>query len=295
MLRRILVPLDGSALAARVLTAAHGLLLRSGAEVLLATVVPPHDDASACRDDARLRDAAEHDLDQHKQALGSLGIHVEARVVSGDPARAILQLAQERRADLLALSTHGRSGMARWLRGSVADRLIRTSPVPLFVANPFALPAHDDRELSLRKILVALDGSERSAAVLPLVAEIARIYEAEVVLFSAPELPLVADFICEDVVSSIEREAREWIQRQRLLHLAHVRSRIEIAPAFPGRAADLIVEECRRCAADLVAITTHGRSGVSRLYFGSVAETVLRTCRALLLVLRTAAVGVNLP
>jgi nucleotide-binding universal stress UspA family protein len=297
MLERILAPLDGSALSARILTTARRLLLSPGTEVLLARVVPAQDARSYMRgeDPGPLLEAARRELDVHKQALERQGARVDVRVVLGDPAAAVLRLAAEWRTSLMVLSTHGRTGVDRWIRGSVAESLLRRSPVPLFLANPFVLPADCCPECSCGRILVALDGSDDSAAVLPLVARLARVYDAEVVLFCAPELPLVADFMVEDVMVAVERDARESIERQRRSTLAHVRSKTEVCPVFPGRVADAILGARERCGADVVALTTHGRGGLARWYFGSVAERVLQTCRAPLLVQRTAALARECP
>lgn len=142
MYRKILVPLDGSELAECVLphvkTIAAGCGVR---ELMLLRVVeplpagtPPAVDFEVVQK-AGLKAAQEY-LDKIKAQLSKEGLNVEAKVLTGKPAETITDFAQRNRVDLIALATHGRSGISRWVFGSVADKLVRSSSAPVLLIRP---------------------------------------------------------------------------------------------------------------------------------------------------------------
>lgn len=279
MLEKILVPLDGSESSDRILTQLRRLLVAKDAQVKLARVLPEREARDPNHGSARVQAARDH-LEGIAGGLRAQGADVSTDVVLGEPAERLLELARAWKPSLVALATHGRSGIARWVRGSTAERLLRASPFPLFLANPHGLAEGDEQRVE--KILVPLDGSTRSAQVLPLVTEIARLYESEVTLFHSVEIatagePLLAMPIMTD------HEARELLEpfRRRLgTPGAQLRTTV-------GSAAPAIVEEAERGKYDLIALGTHGRSGIDRWAFGSVAENVVRHAPCPLLVQRT--------
>ena len=278
MLEKVLVPLDGSELSDRIVPQLRRLLVAKDVAVTLAQVVPDkaaHDPSGG----AALVDAARDHLARIAAPLVAAGANVSSEVVLGaEPAARILELAIERQPSLLVLATHGRSGIVRWIRGSVAERLLRSSPFPLLLANPHALARTE--ELPIRKILVPLDGSARSAQVLPLVAELARLYGSEVTLFYTVEL-VVAEVPIAPIMTQAEAAGLLAPFQARLPGIVtHVKSTL-------GLPAHAIVEEAASGAYDLVALATHGRTGLERWAFGSVAENVVRHAPCPLLVRRT--------
>src|SRR3972149_580641 len=108
MLRRVLVPLDGSEAAEAVLPYVELLASRAGAEVHLLTVVPAADEATATSDAFRY-------LESLRDRLRGRSLSCEFAVPAGEPGDTILSEAQAKDADLIAMSTHGRSGLPRWL------------------------------------------------------------------------------------------------------------------------------------------------------------------------------------
>jgi len=159
--------------------------------------------------------------------------------------------------------------------------------VPVLVANPRAVDTSGPGgELRLGKLLVPLDGSDASLEVLPLVESIAKRYEAEVLLLRVEwVLPVVTDgpFIAPAILRSAEEiaAALEPIRQRLVAQGLRVRSL-----AGHGPEALAILDTADREQVDLVVMSTHGRSGVSRWLFGSVAEQVLRHCTRPLLVRR---------
>ena len=178
MLERILV-LNGSELADRILAPLTTVLAKSS-DVSLLTVVPSHVLTRDHPPGQNPLTLARKHLAECRDTLIERGVCAHTRLAVGDAASRILGCPGARH-DSHRLSTHGRTGAERLVRGSVAERVLRHSPVPVLTANPRALQAHE--QLRFGKILVPLDGSERSAEVIPDVAELARIRGSEVILF----------------------------------------------------------------------------------------------------------------
>jgi nucleotide-binding universal stress UspA family protein len=144
---RVVVPLDGSDLAAEVLGPARDLAVRLGSELLLLAVVEPiavyrYQHLEAIGDVAEVQEAqARLYLDKLVAELRiSGGPAVSTRIVHGDAAAQICSVAREVGAGAIAMATHGRSGMARLLLGSVATRTLHQSSVPVLIYRPVALP-----------------------------------------------------------------------------------------------------------------------------------------------------------
>lgn len=270
MISTILVPLDGSPLADSVLPRVERIARQEGATVHLLHVV-------GSRETLTTPEQAEATARAHLEGVSArLAVPVEAHVAQGDPAAVILSRAIDLRADLIAMSSHGRSGVLRWIRGSVAERVLREATAPMLVVTP--RPAGEDR---LRRILVPLDGSERSAAVLPLVGALARADGAEVVLLRTAWDPVTRPVLAG--LHSPEKLAEGLAPFRARLAEAGLATRTLVAH---GDAASEVCDAAEREHVDLVAMTTHGRTGLARLIDGSVTETVLRHCRRPLLVVR---------
>lgn len=279
---RVLVPLDRSELSEQVLAPLQACLRAKGedAEVLLLTVVEPA--GTAAEADPAL-DEAEAYLQGAARRLEGCAA-TRSLVRRGDPAEEILSCAAEEDVDLVAMSTHGRTGVSRWLRGSVAERVLRTlEGVPLLLVNPSSLEGFDAARC-FRSVLVPLDGSAEANRILPRVQELGASFGAEVTLLrvqpfapAAVPSPILAPSLWDPrkVEKSLEPQAER-------LREAGLTVRVEARIGDPAaEIVDAAVEH------DLVAMTTHGRSGPSRWWFGSVAEQVVRHCDCPLFVLRS--------
>jgi nucleotide-binding universal stress UspA family protein len=281
MFNKILVPLDGSSLALRILKPLGRLVRSSSTELTLLRVVEPRSEV-----DHDPLPAAELDMQvQRREVQARLGSEVDPRIqlVRGDPADEIVRYARETGQDLVAMSTHGRSGLDRLVNGSVAERVLHGCEVPLLLCSPRAFGA--SRVDRFERILVALDGSERSERVLPLVERVAAAHGAEVKLLRVE--PFVASEIPSPALSDLWEPQRLEASLGRAVDRLQGAGLNAMASASYG---DVPAELLRACdGADLLAITTHGRSGISRWWFGSVAEEVLRRARCPLLVVRTPA------
>jgi len=140
--RKMLVPLDGSELAECVLP--HVKAIAAGhreTQVILLRVVEPLPAGTPPAVDFEVVQqagvkAAEGYLARVKAQLNKEGLNVETKVLTGRPAETIIDFVRRDKVDLIAIATHGRSGIKRWVFGSVADRLVRSSSVPVLLIRP---------------------------------------------------------------------------------------------------------------------------------------------------------------
>lgn len=293
MLKRILVPLDGSPLAERALTVAHRLAERAGGKLLVIRVPVPVPMTMRSypfsgpevlwpqQAHARGRWEAEEYLAQVAQQLAGSSVPLRTEIIGGDPASVITAVAEQQRTDLIAMSTHGRSGFSRWILGSVAEKVLRSAPCPVLVvrsAEPF------------RRILLPLDGSRQSERALPVSLELAQLLGASLTLLHATgsELPVPGLYPQRDRDRTRHRitapvsSPRAYLERIAALYSG---PNCEIKLALRrGSAAEAILEFAREDATDLIAMATHGRSGLSHWVYGSVTEKVLRGAETSMLV-----------
>lgn len=276
--RRILVPLDGSPAAEAAISEAVRLATPD-ADIHLLHVVPPLP-MPAGADPTRtieLHEQAEEYLEHVRAWMSRFeGANI---VLSGDPADGILKMALELNADLIAMCTHTRAGLARWIVGSVAEVVVRKSWLPVLLTKPGARAPRSE----LRRILVPLDGSAHSLAILETVKLIAARTGAEVILLHVAEnvLDPAPQWASKGPSSSLEvhRHHSEEIADQ--LEEAGLTSWAVVAEGEP---AAEVLRQARTLEADLIAMATHGRTGLERAIVGSVAEGVLRGAdRAVLL------------
>jgi nucleotide-binding universal stress UspA family protein len=279
MIKRIMVPLDGSQLAEQALPLARVLASTFKAELLLATAVGSPDhyvnevNAGVLAEAGRL--VSEQYLTTKEQQLADEGFHVRSAVAEARPHMAISSLCDRERVDLIVMTTHGRSGVTRWTMGSVADKVLRTTSTPVILIHP---TAHGAPPSAIERIVVALDGSELAEAVLPLAQRMAKAMKANVHLVRAVVPPAVifgAEYLpgTLPVLEDIESEARQYVEAVAgTLKSSGLTTTTEVRAGIP---AEVILAEASQ-PGDLVVISTHGRSGVDRWFLGSVADAVVR-------------------
>jgi nucleotide-binding universal stress UspA family protein len=282
---RILVPLDGSARAEQILVQVARLLRREDAQVILLGVVDLS--YSMIPDDgAARRKEMEAYLASRADTLARQGVRVRWRLAEGIPASEIARAEEEEKATLIAISTHGRSGLARWLLGSVAEKVLRSASAPVLLTRSFQkgpqgvpLPAGPG-ELPFRRLLVPVDGSDASLQVVPTAAAFARLFGSEIDVLCVEEPPLPPWGI---EIPPVPRQppgpgaatvaaAKRAVERLRAYDVPAVPDAL---PAV-GDPSALILSKAEERGSDLIVMATHGRSGVARWALGSVAERVLR-------------------
>lgn len=284
MFKRILVPIDGSTLSDRILEQVKRLLKREDAEVMFLRVLSGNIPGERDRIFLDETETPRAHLQRLMRSLSEQGARVRSMFAMGDPAGQILDVADRYEPSLIAMTTHGRSGLQRWLRGSVAERILRLSRFPLLLAHPDSLKRNATAETLFERILVPLDDVKESFAVLPLVREMGELNHSQVTLLHVHGLAPPSLLGIEKEQTSIRRSLRP---QQLLLESAGLNVELEIRY---GLIAAEVINAIEQHKPDLVAMASHGRSGPSRWAFGSVAEKIIRHCAYPLLIKQSAKV-----
>jgi nucleotide-binding universal stress UspA family protein len=290
VINRILVPLDGSQAAEEVLSYVELIATPTNARViLLAAVDKPRDWGEDTGGDLKgERHEAESYLRRLQARLTSAtGNDVEVEVVTSEPAAAILAASERQHPDLIAMTTHGRSGLARWVLGSVASKVLHATQTPMLVVRP--AEGKPSGAPDLKKILVPLDGSELSASVLPFAADLAISLGASIVLLHSVAEPVMTYPGTEGIFNSSVLDEMVAGARKFLAAAANDLTaqglKAEVI-ANVGNTTDGIVWAAERENAGLIVMSTHGRSGVGRMVLGSVADSVVRRTSLPVIVVR---------
>ena len=267
MVKKILTALDGSKTSESVLPYLETLLASQDADITLVKV-------SSGSNPGRIQETYSY-LNRVAAGLRAKGAVVDTRVLIGNPAPSLVDLAVRGRYSLILMCSRGKAGLKRILLGSVAEDVLRRSPIPVLIVHPLA---KSGGKVRIKRIVVPLDGSNRSGSILPHVAPLAKATGARILFLTTVE-PHAKETYPVDVL------ARNLFREQKRLHKQGIPTELAI------RYGDPVVEilsfgDVQN--ADLVALSTHGRSGVERALYGSVAESVLRKGQLPLLILRTA-------
>lgn len=285
----ILIPHDGSALSGKVVDALAPLLgkgvnvtfLHVFEDLVSATSPSVHPvelvPSGTSADDADFGSALSGS-EAAAKALGATVVRVERR--ASDVAAAIVDDALESRPELVAMTTHGQGGISRFVRGSVAERVLRACPVPLLMVNP-----HSQTPTRLARMLVALDGSKESEQILEVVIPLAKRAGARVtVLYVDWAAPTDTPSQAAKRRAQREEDVRDWLAAP-IAQLERERMTFGVE-IVQGDVAEQIVRAADPEHFDLLAISTHGRSGLGRWLLGSIAEKVLSACRIPILLVR---------
>jgi nucleotide-binding universal stress UspA family protein len=318
MFRRLLVPLDGSQRAERALpTAARIAHATDSTVVLLQVVSLPVEYLGGLAPAPILTDELiEQELAESRSYLATIaqseslkGLHVWTEVEFGLAGEQILGVVESQAVDLVVLCSHGRTGFKRWALGSVAHRVIHNSHVPVLVlreGGPSLPVAHADAARPLCSI-VALDGSPLAeTALLPaayLITALARPSQGVVHLMHVikPLTPATDASVSPNHEAEVTERAQEYLKdvRKRLLaQTSDLNLLVTWSVTLAQDVAETIVTAAKEQAGgpqenncDVLALATHGRSGVARWVMGSVTERVLQATTLPMLVVRPRQTG----
>jgi len=273
MFDTILVPTDGSECAQAAVGYAEDLATRYGATVHTLCVVdsrtlenaPQYEQVKEGR-----RELAERTCNQ----LSESGVSVEQAVRTDVPHTAILGYADEHDIDLVVMGTHGRTGVERFVLGSVTEKVLRLSDVPVLTVK-----ARDcgDVTYPYTDILVPTDGSPGAEAAVGPAVDIANRYDARIHALSVIDtMAMGVDIRSHTVLEALEESARSAVDaiEERATEGSVSTVETAIRHGSPYRGIRSYVEEHD---VDLVVMGTHGRSGIERYLLGSVTEKTVRT------------------
>ncbi len=302
MYRKILVPLDHSEFAEAALPAALSLAERNEGELHLVHVVstlPPlvfsgHDDAGGPgwfdEGERRGKGYLESVVKRLREAGAEVEIHT--KLLHGNPVRMIHDWVLKTGIDQIVMTTHGRGRLQRLWLGSVADGLVRSVPCPILLRKPSG--EVEGVDLADRpgygRILVPLDGSEIAEAIVPWAVRLGKLHDAPVTLLSVQVTPTApaSSYLPHAGEEEASRLAGLRRAEDYLLGIAE-RIRDEGVEAdfrvLGGEnAASAILDHAEKVGADLIALSTHGHGGITRMVVGSVADKLIRGSEAHLLI-----------
>jgi len=271
MIKEIVIPLDGSAEAEITIPYGMALTQKMGAQMDFVCV-----DESGAADTANLYRSYLQHLDERLKAKHPGRLAWQTRLQTGKAADEILRFIEEHVADLVILSAHGASGKGAVLVGKVANKILTATTKPVLMIKS---PAPEKGPL-ISKIMVPLDGSGIGQAALDIVTLLAPAFGAEVVLIQIVEpvrylpsvdgmgaytLPIDDAEIEADATTFLNRRAEAL--RQKGITVSTV--------VKTGSAAELIMNYARDNQVDLIAMSTHGLSGLTKWVFGSVTEKIV--------------------
>jgi len=287
MWERILVPLDGSNLAELAIPYAEELAVAFNSEVVLLYVSEPGESQYHHMHQLYIEELA----GQMKNRINK----VSPLVLSGRPAEQIIDYAWRHKVGLIIMASHGRSGITPWAMGSVANKVLHATTVPVLLIRVAKTPQRVPGKHLLNRILLPLDGSKAGEAAVPYIEELIGRLEVEVILFgvvpAGQHTRTVGglDYILypEQDLELVKAEAREYLDKvyHRLVDRKGV---VRVELKVGGDVAGEIIKFAEETNASLIAMAAHGRSGIEKWVFGSITHKVLHASNTPILVVRVA-------
>ena len=237
---------------------------------------------------ARRQEQASGYADPLAERFRNEGLTVHVEVPHSEPAEAIVEEADKDAGTLITMSSHGRSGLARWWMGSVTDKVLHLANNPLLVIHA-ASGQQTAANINFQRITVPVDGSELAEGILPhaaylsaamnLVIDLVQVNPSRDEYYRSlsvgPSEVARVTPTYEEYIQIVDGEAEGYLAELKARLTQHGLASVE-THLLHGPAADTIADLSASTANNLVAMTTHGRSGVGRMVLGSVAERVVR-------------------
>lgn len=280
MFSHILVPLDGSRLAEKVLPHVVTLATSFDSRITLFRAVASQDaDAESIVDPLNwemAKSQAEAYLDEVADRLSDVGLQAEGVVWEGAAAERIVDFAREHDIDLTVLSSHGRSGLSEWNINSVVQKVILRVYCPVLIIRAYQPVPEELTGLQYHRLMVPLDGSRRAEIVLPCVTTLAQCQEAKLIVTRAvakPEVPRRESLDAEEqelierLLALKTKEARDYLEELRSRSSVELETHVLVEADVAAELHDLAEER----EVDLVALSAHGWSGGGKWPYGGVA------------------------
>jgi nucleotide-binding universal stress UspA family protein len=283
--KNILVPLDGSELAEKAIPYARTVAKLHDSEITLFAV------SLTIFADRRDRLFSSY-LDVSARSLD--GLKVSTATGFGDVSTEIIKYANDNKKDLIIMATHGYSGAKKWMFGSKTQKVLYGTAIPVLLVKSKSPETATD----FPKILVPVDGSPFSESTFPHVIELAANTGREVLLLHVCEPPVVPSYgsapinpkwkkYRDDMWQEVENLSTTYINGTvDVMKKQGVKAASKVVRAQSGDVAKTIIKTSREENADLIAIATQGRSGVSGLVYGSVANKIVEEAPQPMLLIR---------
>jgi nucleotide-binding universal stress UspA family protein len=266
MENKILVPLDGTESVREILLYVKSITPREATQIVLLNVIPQAgDEASGKTHVDEIQNALVHD---------SWTVRHETRM--GNPVEEIVKFAILMPATMLLMSTHGRTGLERIREGSVTEQVLRQSPCPVFILHTTRVEPADQRTEELfKRILVPLDGTRASSAILECVERFASAHDSEVILFHDE---------MDHTLPEEDRAAIKVLLQDQSVALANTGLKVSLDLSTYRQPIMEILNKIDNLNISLVSMATHGESGIRRALDESVTAEVIRHANCPLLV-----------
>lgn len=287
MFQHLIIPLDGSTLAESVLPTAAEMAQTLDARVTLLHIIE-HNAPEEVHGDRHLTSEREALVYLHGVAEHAFpeNLQVETHVHSSeqkDVARSIVEHATEFGTDLIAMCTHGRSGLRTWLFGSIAQQVVSLGKTPVLLVQPGKTNRVTD--FNCRRLLVPVDGDPDHEEGLRVAVQLTQVCQAGLHLLMVvrtyrtlpAEQAATATLLpgaTSELLNMTEESAQMYLQS---LHEEFVDASIRVASEVQrGDPAKLIANAAQRIGADLIVIGTHGKTGMDAFWSGSMAPKISR-------------------
>ena len=289
MINHILVPLDGSALAECVLPHIAAIAPVTNARITLLHVLQhPHDgNGSPAVDPVEWhlqKQKSEKYLEQIFNRLNDSGIlGVESVILEGNPANSVIDFAHNNNVDLIALSTHGNSGLSGWNVSSVVQKILLRSYKSILLVRAYLPSATVTTKIRYKRLFVGMDCSPRSEFVLPFAISLAQFHNSQIILECAVEKPQainrfpLSDEDMELVNKFVERnyQAASHYFKQLLTQFSTKELKLKTHVSVGDNAISMLHDMAEESNADLMMLAAHGHSGDRRWPYGSVTTSFI--------------------
>jgi nucleotide-binding universal stress UspA family protein len=285
MFERILVPLDGSELSEMALPYGEQLASKLGSEVILYHVQghehSPQEHMHQMYLD-RLAETVQRNV-RKGQPKGT-EVKVTTKVEDGEPTENICNLVDKNKVDLIIMTAVSVSGLkVGKMLGSVADHVCRTVPIPVMLIRPQSIKRIEGEKQLINRILLPIDGSDLSKLALPVGEELASKLKVSTTIFQMATMTRIYDDGSGTSAyidyTKLDEDAKRRVSAEMIALEKELKKKgLDVTSIVTSGfdAAYEIIELCKKTGIDLVVMSTHGRSGLGRWVFGSVAEKVLR-------------------
>ncbi|MBT4512294.1 MAG: universal stress protein [Chloroflexi bacterium] len=295
MYDRILVPLDGSEASEVVIPYVEEIAAKSEGEIVLVSVSEienaeldhvyrPYLDQLTSRIQSKLEDWGEDKR-----------FWVSSDCIMGNAAAEIVRYADENDMNLIAMAAKGSSGTGPWLLGNIVAKVLRATGKPVLLIRKPASDSSISQRTIIKRVLVPLDGSEFGEGAIPHVKALARVLDIEILLLHVVEPVVTAGVagLASVTFPTAKEEASRLISA--IDYLNEVENELKnegltvSSESISGSAAEQIITYSEENGIDLIAMSTHGRSGIGRWVFGSVTDKVLHAGNVSVLTVRASA------
>ena len=300
MINHILVPLDGSALAECVLPHVGAIAPVTHARVTLLHILQqPHNGRSTPAIDPvewhLQKQNAEKYLQEIANRLNEAGIlGAETVILEGNPASGVIEYARNNNVDLIALSTHGNSGISGWNVSSVVQKILLRSYKSTLLVRAYMTSVAETTKVHYKRLFVGIDGSARSEFVLPFAINLAKFHKAQLILETVVEKPRVvkrlppSEELAELANQFVEKnlQAASHYFKQLLAQFSTKDLKIKTHLSIGDSAITVLHDMAEEANPDLVLLVAHGETGERRWPYGSMTTSFIAYGNSSLLIMQ---------